>query len=265
MLILTRPATRKFQELATICQNAFSEQSLTTPIIAVSMRRRRRQQQQQQTSAFSTTSCLYFPRDMNRDRGVSSTRRTGLRQPLSVSKTPLPKPVLDPSKRSKYEVDENHGLWGFFHSKEKAINTPEEDAAFGRSWAVEELRGKSWEDLHALWWVCAKEKNRIATASYERERLNAGYGEAESEDRDKAVRRTQRGIKQVLTERWYSWTEARTLAQKDPEIDLSGDGPAYRPKSFFEEESPTDKTTKTTLITNPTTTKNSSEGEKINT
>ncbi|POS83407.1 hypothetical protein EPUL_004348 [Erysiphe pulchra] len=189
-------------------------------------------------SSFATSSIAKYPRDMNRDRGVSTRRRTGLRQPLSVSKTPLPQPVLDPARRSKYEVSEDHELWGFFHSKEKAINTPEEDYAFGRSWTVEELRGKSWEDLHALWWVCAKENNRIATASYERRRIKAGYGDAESEERDKAVRRTQRAIKQALTERWYSWSEARTLAKNDTEVDLSGSGPAYCPKDVFEDVLP---------------------------
>ncbi|EPQ65396.1 BgtA-20946 [Blumeria graminis f. sp. tritici] len=187
-------------------------------------------------SPFSSTSKADYPRDMNRIRGVSSTRRTGPRQPLSVSKTLLPQPVRDPDRRSKYEVDENHGLWGFFHSKDKSINTPEEDHAFGRSWTVEELRGKDWEDLHALWWVCAKEKNRISTASYERKRLKAGYGDAESEERDKAVRRTQRAIKHVLTERWYSWTEAKDLAKEDPEINLSGTGPTYCPREYLEVE-----------------------------
>jgi len=148
----------------------------------------------------------------------------------------LPKPVLDPAKRSKPQTDEDHGLWEFFHSKEKPMNTPEEDDEHGRAWCVEELRHKSWEDLHSLWWICAKERNRIATESYERKRIDAGYGDFESKRRDVTVRLTQRAIKQVLTERYYSWRDAENIAKDDPEINLSGEGPTYIPSDFVEED-----------------------------
>ncbi|CZT03771.1 hypothetical protein WAI453_009038 [Rhynchosporium graminicola] len=189
----------------------------------------------QQTSSFSSSPSILYPRDMNRQRGVSTIRRTGLPQPLSVSSTKLPRPVTVDDRLSKVEVDEDHGLYQFFHSKEKPMNTPEEDAERGRAWTPSDLREKSWEDLHSLWWVCAKERNCIATEAYERKRLEAGYGDVESRARDRIVRWTQRAIKQVLTERYYSWQLAEQLAKTDPEIDLSGNGPLYNPKLFEEE------------------------------
>ena len=57
----------------------------------------------------------------------------------------------------------------------------------GRPWAIQELREKSWDDLHKLWWVCVKERNRIATSNFERSRLKPGYGDHEAHERDRAV------------------------------------------------------------------------------
>ncbi|EON68261.1 hypothetical protein W97_07519 [Coniosporium apollinis CBS 100218] len=189
---------------------------------------------------FSTSQSQLYPRrDRNSDRGVSAVRRTGLRprQTLSVKKLDLPTPVLDPSKRSKLQVDEDHGLWQFFGTERRAMALPEEVGAHGRAWTVEELRHKGWDDLHALWWVCAKERNRIKTQTYELLRLQGGYGEYEAEQRDETIRHTQRAIKAVLTERWYAWQDARRVGVNDPEVNLDPDeGPAYTPTVGYAED-----------------------------
>ncbi|KAJ6108602.1 hypothetical protein N7523_009925 [Penicillium sp. IBT 18751x] len=158
-----------------------------------------------QSSSFSTTPVAAGRgRDMNRTRGVSAIHRTGTRFKLSASKYPLPKPVSPEPQQTP-----DHGLWGFFPKSREAMSAPEFDMDHGRSWAVQELREKSWDDLHKLWWVCVKERNRIATTNMERERMKAGYGEHEASARDRAVQITQKSIKHVLRERWYAWEDAK--------------------------------------------------------
>ena len=126
-------------------------------------------------------------REKNKSRGVSAIRRTGPRVPLSIAKYELPRPVLDPPARKEFTTNPNHGLWGFFNADKTAMSSPEEELAHGRAWTYAELSYKSFEDLHALYWVCTKERNRIATAKKERDRVFAGYGDFESESRDREV------------------------------------------------------------------------------
>ena len=123
--------------------------------------------------------------------------------------------------------------------------------SLGRAWSVEELRRKSWEDLHRLWWLCVKERNILYTQSLERKRLDPGFGEYEAKGKDREVsssleklhnvssltcnlkvNRTQRAIKHVLTERYYAWHEAKEVAKLDTEVNLTGHGPAYNPMIF---------------------------------
>ncbi|KAI4174857.1 MAG: hypothetical protein LQ346_008168 [Caloplaca aetnensis] len=183
-------------------------------------------------------------RDNNPNRGVSALRRTGLKYRVEMSSQPLPQPVLDPKKRSQVTVDKAHGLWGFFRADRKALTTPEDTDSFGRPWVVEELRHKSWEDLHALWWVCCRERNILVTQEYERRRLKAGYGDAEYIERTRAVRQTQKAIKHALTERYYAFEEARRVAVTDPEVDLNARPgthaylPSYSDEALMEEEYP---------------------------
>lgn len=125
-------------------------------------------------------------RDYSKHRGESAMRRTGTRWRLSVSDEPLPEPAAAADVR-KVQTDPDHGLWDFFHDRETIAQPPKIDSAHGREWTVEELRGKSWDDLHRLWWVCVKERNRIATSQWEREKSKLGFGSAEAGRRDLTV------------------------------------------------------------------------------
>ena len=84
-----------------------------------------------QTCTFSISRCQSYPRDRNPNRGVSALRGTGLRQPVSMSKYPLPEPQLERTKKTPETTDADHGLWGFFGPEKKALATPEEDYAHG--------------------------------------------------------------------------------------------------------------------------------------
>lgn len=45
----------------------------------------------------------------------------------------------------------------------------------GRPWTAEELRRKSFEDLHVLWYKCLLEKNIIATEAQDARRQGVSF------------------------------------------------------------------------------------------
>ncbi|KAL6155244.1 54S ribosomal protein L4 mitochondrial [Exserohilum turcicum] len=183
------------------------------------------------SSACFSTSSARWKKDNNKNRGVSAVKATALRprQTLSVRQKDfetqqLPKPV--PVKH-KVTGTPDHGLWGFFKNQQ-LLQTPLDEQRHGRAWTVGELRTRDWDALHQLWWICVKERNRLATEKIERKRLNAGYGDFENQERDKTVQETMQAILDSLAERRQAYREALVLAQNDPDIDFSKTGlPRY--------------------------------------
>eukprot|EP00245_Coleochaete_scutata_P006320 TRINITY_DN20670_c0_g1_i1.p1 TRINITY_DN20670_c0_g1~~TRINITY_DN20670_c0_g1_i1.p1 ORF type:complete len:124 (+),score=24.45 TRINITY_DN20670_c0_g1_i1:135-506(+) len=82
------------------------------------------------------------------------------------------------------------GLEEFFHKDGPIV--------VGRAWEARELRQKSWDDLHKLWYVLLKEKNIL----YSQKQMMRTVGRMmERPDRIVKVRKSMCRIKQVLTER----------------------------------------------------------------
>lgn len=81
----------------------------------------------------------------------------------------------------------------FFPNQDK-----EEQGKTGRSWRASELRAKSHEDLHKLWYILLKERNMLLTLKHEARR----QGEImPSPERMRKVRKSMARIRVVLGER----------------------------------------------------------------
>ncbi|PIM97143.1 Mitochondrial/chloroplast ribosomal protein L4/L29 [Handroanthus impetiginosus] len=86
----------------------------------------------------------------------------------------------------------------------------EKPVVYGRSWKASELRLKSWDDLHKLWYVLLKEKNMLMT---QRQMLHAQNLRFPNPERIPKVRKSMCRIKHVLTERAMEEPDPRRSAE----------------------------------------------------
>ncbi|KAF2671365.1 MRP-L47-domain-containing protein [Microthyrium microscopicum] len=175
----------------------------------------------------------------NKLRGMSAIRGTGVAPwiKLSVTHDDLKTPrAITPV----YPKNTSHGLNKFFAvnlatGEPELLSIPHEENKHGRAWTVDELRHKSFDDIHTLWWKCLHEKNRIYTEIATRKEVRGGYGETESLERVRVVKLTMRRIKLTLKERYTGWQEARKVAATDPSIFVDEED-MYRYDAELDEE-----------------------------
>ncbi|EMS52384.1 39S ribosomal protein L47, mitochondrial [Triticum urartu] len=80
----------------------------------------------------------------------------------------------------------------------------------GRGWKASELRLKSWDDLHKLWYVLLKEKNMLMS---QRQMLASESMRFPNPERISKVKRSMCRIKHVLTERAIADPDPRRTAE----------------------------------------------------
>jgi large subunit ribosomal protein L47 len=68
----------------------------------------------------------------------------------------------------------------------------------GRSWSAKELRRKSYQDLHKLWYILYKERNMLLTEQQLSRRRQLTFPQP---DRFRKIQKSMGAIKQVLGER----------------------------------------------------------------
>lgn len=91
------------------------------------------------------------------------------------------------------------GLEEFFENGQSLpVFDPAAKKIFGRAWCANELRRKSFEDLHKLWWVLIKEMNLLSTQKSEAKRMGQRWF---GMHRVHKCRLSMARIKTILTER----------------------------------------------------------------
>jgi large subunit ribosomal protein L47 len=136
-------------------------------------------------------------------RALHSTAQCLLRQKAPPLKIRAP---IAPTAKN-FEVSDDHPLWQFFHDK-KYLRSYEDLDNAGRPWTIPELRRKSFDDLHSLWYTCLKERNVLAR---EIQVLQAEIDQPDQQfmTASDRVRETMWRIRHVLSERAHAQESAR--------------------------------------------------------
>ena len=112
-------------------------------------------------------------------------------------------------------------------------NTDQTVNPTGRAWLPSELRTKSFDDLHSLWWVLIKEQNKLYSQWSEAQRFGFHFPH---KDRLHQTKLGMARIKTVLWERRIVWFQAQEILSRHqqeekearPQDIVSGAQPAGR-------------------------------------
>ena len=113
------------------------------------------------------------------------------------------------------DLDDLFGL-DFYKLGMQEYREETQKRAYGRAWEAKELRLKSFEDLHKLWYVLLKERNCLVS---ERHRFNSNGLLMPQKSRIKKVKQSMARIKTVLRERALEMEDEDDRRQAEAIID----------------------------------------------
>ncbi|ESK95031.1 54s ribosomal protein l4 [Moniliophthora roreri MCA 2997] len=136
---------------------------------------------------------------------------------------------------NRVPVREDHGLYAFFRKRlqgedgrtyvgeaqyETIGGSLFQERAQRRSWKASELRLKSFQDLHTLWYVLLRERNLLATQKEEVRRIGAVPVLTAFRYKTRQVKKSMARIKYVMNERRLAYEGAVKLAEQEKQDHL---------------------------------------------
>ncbi|CUS20188.1 LAQU0S01e00980g1_1 [Lachancea quebecensis] len=143
-----------------------------------------------------------------------------------------------PPAAANITTPDDHPLWQFFADK-KYLRKFDELDVDSRPWTIPELRRKSFEDLHSLWYSCLKERNVLARENHLLKN-DIGSNQDSYESVSEKVRTTMWRIRHVLSERDWAFKLAQQEFGSEKEVFLQEfeaeflDTPAAEDEEVFE-------------------------------
>lgn len=141
----------------------------------------------------------------------ASARKLAFTNILAVTLRP---PIVPTHKN--FDVNPNHPLWAFFPGGSKCtspVRSEDEIDRESRMWTHTELRRKSFEELHVLWYKVLLDRNVLAREVRYAQAIKHSKVLSHMEA-DKKLMTTHKRIRQVLLERQTAYERVQTMTSK---------------------------------------------------